>query len=120
MFVAATLEIEEAALTGESVPVLKDPAAVDQPDVALGDRLCMAYMNTPVTRGRGEFIVTGTGMNTEIGKIAGMLNATEAQLTPLQKKLNELTRIFVRSAPWRSWRSWAWGFCATNRWRRCS
>jgi P-type Ca2+ transporter type 2C len=95
LFVAATLEIEEAALTGESVPVLKDPAQVDKPEVPLGDRLCMAYMNTPVTRGRGELIVTGTGMNTEIGKIAGMLNATEAQLTPLQKKLNELTRIFV-------------------------
>jgi P-type Ca2+ transporter type 2C len=75
--------------------VLKDPAAVDKPEVPLGDRLCMVYMNTPVTRGRGEFIVTGTGMKTEIGKIAGMLNATEAQLTPLQKKLNELTRIFV-------------------------
>jgi Ca2+-transporting ATPase len=95
LFVAATLEIEEAALTGESVPVLKDPAPVDRPEVPLGDRLCMVYMNTSVTRGRGELIVTGTGMNTEIGKIAGMLNATEAQLTPLQKKLNELTRIFV-------------------------
>ena len=95
LFVAATLEIEEAALTGESVPVLKDPAPVDKPDVALGDRLCMAYMNTPVTRGRGELIVTGTGMNTEIGKIAGMLNETEAQLTPLQKKLDELTKIFI-------------------------
>jgi len=95
LFVAATMEIEEAALTGESVPVLKDPAPVDKPEVPLGDRLCMVYMNTPVTRGRGELIVTGTGMATEIGKIAGMLNATEAQQTPLQKKLNELTRIFV-------------------------
>jgi P-type Ca2+ transporter type 2C len=95
LFVVATLEIEEAALTGESLPVLKDPEPVDKPEVALGDRLCMAYMNTSVTRGRAELIVTGTGMNTEIGKIAGMLNETEAQLTPLQKKLNELTRIFV-------------------------
>ena len=95
LFVTATLEIEEAALTGESVPVLKDTAAIDKPEVALGDRLCMAYMNTSVTRGRAEMIVTGTGMNTEIGKIAGMLNQTEAEKTPLQKKLDELTQIFI-------------------------
>jgi P-type Ca2+ transporter type 2C len=95
LFVAATLEIEEAALTGESVPVLKDTEAIEKPDLALGDRLNTAYMNTSVTRGRAELIVTGTGMDTEIGKIAGMLNRTEAEETPLQKKLDELTRIFI-------------------------
>ena len=70
LFVAATLEIEEAALTGESAPVLKDVAAIEGDDVGLGDRLCMAFMNTSVTRGRGEMIVTTTGMDTEIGHIA--------------------------------------------------
>jgi Ca2+-transporting ATPase len=95
LVVAATLEIEEAALTGESVPASKDTVAIDKPEVALGDRLCMAYMNTSVTRGRAEIIVTGTGMNTEIGKIAGMLNEQEVEKTPLQKKLDELTKVFV-------------------------
>ena len=75
--------------------MLKDVAAIDKPDVALGDRLGMSYMNTSVTRGRAEMIVTGTGMSTEIGKIAGMLNQTKTEKTPLQKKLDELTRIFI-------------------------
>lgn len=74
---AATLEIEEAALTGESTPVLKDTAAIDRPDVALGDRLNLAFMNTTVTRGRGVMVVTATGMQTEIGHIADMMSAVE-------------------------------------------
>ena len=95
LFVAATLEIEEAALTGESVPVLKDTDAIDKPDVGLGDRMCMAFMNTSVTRGRGEMIVTTTGMNTEIGHIADLLNKTESDKTPLQKQLDRLTIIIA-------------------------
>ncbi|NTU85374.1 MAG: cation-translocating P-type ATPase, partial [Chloroflexales bacterium] len=95
LFVAATLEIEEAALTGESAPVLKDTATIDKPEVGLGDRLCMAFMNTAVTRGRGELIVTTTGMGTEIGHIADMLNKTEAEKTPLQKQLDRLTLIIA-------------------------
>ncbi len=95
LFVAATVEIEEGALTGESVPVSKDVETIDMPDVALGDRACMAYMNTSVTRGRGEMIVTGTGMNTEIGHIGAMLDATTADKTPLQKKLDELTVVIT-------------------------
>src|SRR5687768_4970018 len=71
--VAATLEIEEAALTGESLPVGKEIAPVTGENVPLGDRICMAFMNTAVTRGRGEFVVTETGMGTEIGHIADML-----------------------------------------------
>ena len=70
---AATLEIEEAALTGESLPVGKSTDPVPGDDVPLGDRACMAYMNTSVTRGRGEMIVTATGMDTEIGHIADLL-----------------------------------------------
>jgi Ca2+-transporting ATPase len=93
--VVATLEIEEAALTGESQPVLKDAAAIPGDDVGLGDRICLAFMNTSVTRGRGEMIVTGTGMDTEIGSIATLLNQTEADKTPLQKQLDGLTRIIV-------------------------
>jgi Ca2+-transporting ATPase len=95
LFVAATLEIEEAALTGESTPTLKDTTPIDKPDVGLGDRLCMAFMNTAVTRGRGEMIVTATGMETEIGHIADLLNKTEADKTPLQKQLDRLTILIA-------------------------
>ncbi|HEU4319666.1 MAG TPA: cation-transporting P-type ATPase [Acidimicrobiia bacterium] len=93
LFVTATLEIEEAALTGESTPTLKVTDAIPGSDVGLGDRLNMAFMNTSVTRGRGEFIVTATGMDTEIGHIAELLNQTEADKTPLQKQLDRLTVI---------------------------
>lgn len=95
LFVAATLEIEEAALTGESVATLKDTAAITRPEVPLGDRLNMAFMNTSVTRGRGEMIVTTTGMGTEMGHIADLLNKTEAGKTPLQKQLDRLTMIIA-------------------------
>jgi Ca2+-transporting ATPase len=96
--VAATLEIEEAALTGESLPVSKDTAPVRGADVPLGDRTCMAYMNTSVTRGRGEMVITATGMETEIGHIAGMLAATETEKTPLQKQLDSLSKIIASIA----------------------
>jgi Ca2+-transporting ATPase len=95
IFVAATLEIEEAALTGESTPTPKITDAIDKAEVGIGDRLCMAFMNTSVTRGRGEMIVTGTGMNTEIGHIADLLNKTEADKTPLQKQLDRLTIVIA-------------------------
>jgi P-type Ca2+ transporter type 2C len=95
---AATLEIEEAALTGESTPVLKDVAAIDKPDVALGDRLNMAFMNTTATRGRGLMLVTTTGMDTQIGKIAGMMHAVEDEKTPLQKQLDQLTVVMAALA----------------------
>jgi P-type Ca2+ transporter type 2C len=94
----ATLEIEEAALTGESLPVGKSTAPVPGDGVPLGDRLCMAYMNTSVTRGRGEIIVTATGMNTEIGHIARMLATTETSKTPLQKQLDSLSKIIASIA----------------------
>src|SRR5512136_350696 len=95
LFIAATLEIEEAALTGESVATLKDTAAITKPEVPLGDRINMAFMNTSVTRGRGEMIVTTTGMGTEIGRIAELLNKTETDKTPLQKQLDRLTIIIA-------------------------
>ena len=98
LFVTATLEIEEAALTGESIASSKDTDVIDKPDVPLGDRHNMAYMNTGVTRGRGEMIVTSTGMGTEMGSIADLLNKTEADKTPLQKQLDKLTIIIAGMA----------------------
>ncbi len=95
LFVTATVEIEEAALTGESVASPKDTETIAKADAPLGDRHCMAYMNTSVTRGRGEMIVTTTGMGTEMGKIADLLNKTEAEKTPLQKQLDRLTIIIA-------------------------
>src|SRR5436190_3024399 len=73
---AATLEIAEAALTGESMPVSKGVAKVESPDTPLGDRTDMVFMNTNVTRGAGSFVVTSTGMATEVGHISHMLQST--------------------------------------------
>jgi Ca2+-transporting ATPase len=98
LFVTATLEIEEAALTGESVASSKDTETIAKADAPLGDRHCMAYMNTSVTRGRAEMIVTTTGMGTEMGNIADLLNKTEADKTPLQKQLDRLTVIIASLA----------------------
>ena len=98
VWVAATLEIEEAALTGESLPVGKSTDPVPGDEVPLGDRVCMAYMNTAVTRGRGELIVTSTGMETEIGHIAEMLASTQTTKTPLQKQLDSLSKIIASIA----------------------
>ncbi len=98
LFVAATMEIEEAALTGESVATLKDTAVITKPEVPLGDRINMGFMNTSVTRGRGEMIVTTTGMGTEMGHIADLLNKTESDKTPLQKQLDRLTMIIAGMA----------------------
>lgn len=87
---SASMKIEEAALTGESVPVSKftEPLAGEQ--VSLGDRKNMAYMGSAVVYGRGRMVVTATGMDTEMGKIAGVLAQTEQEETPLQRKLTQL------------------------------
>ena len=90
----ASLKIEEAALTGESVPVNKLIDALNltagQEDVPLGDRKNMCYMGSTVVYGRGKAVITETGMDTEMGKIAGALAAAEEEETPLQKKLDAL------------------------------
>jgi P-type Ca2+ transporter type 2C len=88
---AATLEIAEAALTGESMPVSKGIEAVDGEDVPLGDRTDMVYMNTNVTRGAGRFVVTTTGMATQVGHISGLLQSEDETETPLTRQLAKLT-----------------------------
>ena len=95
ILVAATLEIEEAGLTGESTPVAKSLDPVTGEDVPLGDRVDMAYMNSQVTRGRGEMVVTATGMSSEVGHISGMLSGVEQEKSPLTKQLDQLTVIIT-------------------------
>lgn len=92
----ASMKVEEAALTGESVPVTKTEAALtaeDGKDVPLGDRKNMVYMGSTVVYGRGRAVVTDTGMNTQMGKIADSLSRAKDGLTPLQMKLNQLSKI---------------------------
>ena len=95
VLVSATLEIEEAGLTGESTPVSKSTDPVRGENVPLGDRVDMAYMNSQVTRGRGEIIVTATGMASEVGHISGMLSGVEQEKTPLTKQLDQLTIVIT-------------------------
>ena len=89
---AASLRIAEALLTGESVPVGKKPDTLTEAK-ALGDRANMIFNGTSVTQGTGRAIVTGTGMNTQVGKIADMLSATEDEKTPLQKEMDYVSKI---------------------------
>ncbi|MEE8827554.1 MAG: cation-translocating P-type ATPase [Eubacteriales bacterium] len=96
---AASLKIEESALTGESVPAEKETEALHCPDgqsVLLGDRRNMAYMGSTAVYGRGRMLVTATGMDTEMGRIAGALSATENEETPLQKKLSALGKTLSK------------------------
>src|SRR4051812_14843672 len=88
---AATLEVAESALTGESLPVSKGVDPVGGEDVPLGDRSDMVFMNTNCTRGAGAFVVTSTGMSTEVGHISGMLATAEDTETPLTRQLAKLT-----------------------------
>ena len=97
---SASMKIEEAALTGESVPVEKHVEAITlaegADDVPLGDRKNMCYMGSTVVYGRGRAVVAGTGMKTEMGKIADALTTAKKELTPLQIKLNELSGILTK------------------------
>ena len=97
---SASMKIEEAALTGESVPVEKHADAIalaaDADDVPLGDRKNMCYMGSTVVYGRGRAVVVDTGMKTEMGKIATALTNAKKELTPLQMKLNELSGILTK------------------------
>ena len=87
---AVNLKSQESSLTGESVPVEKTTEKIEEKEVGIGDRINMLFSSSLVTYGRGKGIVVETGMTTEVGKIAGMLDNTEEQITPLQEKLNKL------------------------------
>ncbi len=90
----ASLETDEASLTGESTPVLKRLDAVE-PDTALADRTDLVFANTTATRGSATYVVTETGMSSEVGNVAGMLQQTKEQTTPLTKQINSLTQLIL-------------------------
>ena len=96
--VAANLRIQEAALTGEAEPVEKQEDKLEKSDLQMGDRTNMAHMGTVVTYGRGEGVVTGTGMSTELGSIATMIQEAEDEDSVLQKKLAQLSKMLVMVA----------------------
>ncbi|MFD1812651.1 cation-translocating P-type ATPase [Rhodococcus gannanensis] len=92
---AARLQVAESALTGESQPVDKTVDALDDPDLPIGDRANMLYMNTEVTRGRAAMVVTGTGMDTQIGAIATLLGDAGTDKTPLQRRIDQLATLLT-------------------------
>ena len=92
---AYQMEIEESTLTGESVPVKKNSSSIYELNTGLGDRRNMAYMGTIVTRGKGLAVVTDTGMLTEMGQIAGLIQKVSEEQTPLQKRLEQLGKWLV-------------------------
>ncbi|HYZ03805.1 MAG TPA: HAD-IC family P-type ATPase, partial [Rubrobacter sp.] len=95
---SANLRVQEAALTGESEPVEKNPAALEEEDPPLGERADMVYSSTVVAMGRGLFVVTETGMATELGKIASMIQSTDREQTPLQRRLNQVGKVLALAA----------------------
>ena len=94
----SNLKIEEAALTGESVPVEKDHGLLEEDDIPLGDRINMAYSSSIVTYGRGIGIVVETGMSTQMGRIARMIQSEEGMKTPLQKRMESLGKLLALAA----------------------
>ncbi|HQW30575.1 MAG TPA: HAD-IC family P-type ATPase, partial [Verrucomicrobiales bacterium] len=97
LLIAASLKCIESALTGESEVVTKQPEVLDGDDIPLGDRENMIFMGTSVAAGTGEAVVVGTAMNTELGRIAGLIEAAASEETPLQRKLDSFGRILIRA-----------------------
>jgi Ca2+-transporting ATPase len=95
---AASLKLNEAALTGESVPVEKHTEALSDPDLALGDRLNLVFSGTDVAYGRGQALIVATGTDTELGQITGMLQGVEEHRTPLQENLDKVGRVLAIAA----------------------
>ena len=94
----SALEVAESALTGESLPVAKGPSTIDRADAPLGDRTDMVYMNTSVTHGTAKFVVTATGMTTEVGGISGMIQPQSVERTPLSRQLDQLSKLLLALA----------------------
>jgi Ca2+-transporting ATPase len=95
LLASTSLEVQESTLTGEAQPVAKSATAEVDPEAALGDRATAVFMSTTVTRGRGEVVVTTTGMQTETGRIAHMLHEAEPEPTPLQAQIADLSRTLA-------------------------
>jgi Ca2+-transporting ATPase len=91
----ANLQVDEAVLTGESLPVTKSAAAVADPEAQLGEKMSMVYLGTAVTSGRAKLVVTATGTHTEMGKIGRLIEGVSAQRTPLEAKLAQLSRALL-------------------------
>src|SRR4030042_5663319 len=89
IWLTSNFNVQEASLTGESTPVLKTNLALEEKDIPLADRANMVYMGTSVSSGKAKGMVVETGMRTELGKIAGMIQDIGKESTPLQKKLDE-------------------------------
>ena len=98
LITAATLEVDESPLTGESLPVAKDADFVGDEETPLGDRVNLVFMNTSVTRGSATFVTTATGMSTEVGHISEMLDTAEETETPLTIQLAQLTQRLIAIA----------------------
>ena len=94
ILVSASLELQEAALTGESAPVSKDRSTLPPGETALGDRTNLVFQNTQVTRGTATYVVTATGQATEMGQIADMVTGTKRTRSPLQRELDGMTKVF--------------------------
>lgn len=92
---SANLQVQEASLTGESQPVEKAIERLSEPDIPLGDRRNMLYMGTAVTYGRGTAVVVETGMKTQLGRIAELIQSVEGEITPLQRRMNELGKVLL-------------------------
>jgi Ca2+-transporting ATPase len=95
---AINFSVQEASLTGESHPVDKDIQPLDSADLTLGDRVNMVYMGTAVTYGRGTALVTETGMRTQLGRIAELIQSVESEPTPLQRRMNEVGKVLLMGA----------------------
>ncbi|MDX1990983.1 MAG: cation-translocating P-type ATPase [bacterium] len=98
VFESANLRVQEASLTGESQPVDKDASTLDDPKAPLGDRHNMLYMGTSVTYGRGTAVVVETGMKTQLGRIAELIQTVSSEKTPLQRRMDELGQVLLRAA----------------------